>query len=109
MFGVPVVNIRQAFKARCQPFSHFAFALEARTPRLVPPRHSKTQSSAKNPIIESRSCALKASHNAVNFDRMSILPSDSHGHEQPEEAAQLQQAFTTGEMGFCDQAASQLL
>ena len=39
---------------------------------LLPRGISKTQSSEKNAMMRSRSCALKASHSSVSVDRMSI-------------------------------------
>ena len=89
MLLVAVVDVGQAFEACRQRFRTFRLPSKREPQGLLPLGISRTQSSEKNAMMRSRSCALKASHSSVSVDRMSIggpEHSDANGYrcERPD-------------------------
>ena len=74
MFIVAVVDIRQACKAVANASRTLRLPSKREPQGLFPLGISRIQSSEKNAMMRSRSCALKASHSSVSVDRMSIRP-----------------------------------
>ena len=77
MLIIAVVDIGQALKRVASASRTFCLPSKREPQGLLPRGISRTQSSEKNAMMRSRSCALKASHSSVSVDRMSIASSPS--------------------------------